>query len=149
MHSRIIAMYCEEPQYIDEDTMFEYMGGRADYVIEIDDIFEAKDWIHDIGQICLDDGTVSISVEDIEKVLRGRYDAFKQMVDNLTFEQFTDNLEAHVLSSQIEDKFGVYFYTDWHGLVTKDYFMRSVLRWSKENPELLSWKVTQVFDYHY
>lgn len=78
---------------------------------------------------------------------RDRYSEFKRKTQELTFDQFSDEIdygiELYRIKMLIEDKFGFYVYMTDYGLITMDQFVRLL-----DSNEPTTWYFGNTIDYH-
>ena len=147
MHSRVINIYNKEPEHLYEEQLFEYMAGVADYCVEEDGLDEVAYYLENFATV--DGEDIVFDLDKIEKYLKEKYKYFLELVEDTSFDGFVDLHKNYLLKESIDDRFGLYFYTDYAGLVTKDYFLKMIYKRAKENPEMLNWTLLQMFDYHF
>ena len=147
MHSRVINIYNEKPEHLYEEQLFEYMAGVADYCVEEDGLDEVAYYLENFATV--DGEDIVFDLDKIEKYLKEKYKYFLELVEDTSFDGFVDLHKNYLLKESIDDRFCLYFYTDYAGLVTKDYFLKMIYKRAKEKPEMLNWTFLQMFDYHF
>lgn len=143
MHSRVIALNID----IDQDEVFDYMCGYADYVDEIE---TNEDWaleiLERIGTVDRDALTFKADASKVKEKLEAAFNHFTN-IRIKTLEEFLNGVNVYRTIAALEDKFGIYVCTDWSGYpVVWLEFLREL--WN--NPELMAktWNITHIFDYH-
>lgn len=137
MHSRIFQMDIEpinKKDYIDEFTFYEdtFIGTIADYVDEDTNRDEDIQWLVDCyekyGMEYNKEEDYVIFKKDFKKnYFRERFKLFKEIIDELTFEDFAYDTRANLykIKSLIEDRFSFYVYFDDYWM-TFDRFVRQL-----------------------
>lgn len=144
MHSKIISL----SGYTCEEELFEWTNGRGvDYVIEMDDLTYARDILDAIGTVD-SDNQVHVDFNKLGSYLKEAYEFFESKIKNFTYENFCDSFKVHELQWALDDELSVMVYSEYAGLQTWFSFLR-MLHKGKDNPELQTWTINQLFDYHY
>ena len=148
MHSRIIALN----EYNTEDTMFDYMSGRADYVSEMDlgsNAADVKEFLERIGTVD-DDMVLHIDFDKVRHELEVLYEAYEKYQIEC-FSDFVDSHKAWCAKTYIDDEFGLQIYSDWSGMDTWAGFLRTVYKHRNDEytKDVKQWEVVGLYDYHF
>ena len=152
MHSRIIELsrkIVEVDDRICEDDYYDngFIGNIADYVAECNRI-DAIEWFAGYLQsrdvITEFDFVKMVFSSDVkEKFFRDKYEEFKKLTSELSFEEFTDSfgMDLYRIQNCISEKFG--FYVHYDGCYyTLDNFIRECVKDGE------TWYIGGVLDYH-
>lgn len=143
MHSRIIALNART----NEDEVFEYMNGVADYVV---DKGQDDDWgleiLERIGTVDREAHTFRPDRDKVIERLEAAYNYYQeQEIDS--FEAFTDPMKVYRAASALEDRYAIYVYDDWNGYpVPWLEFLRQLYRYPKQGDQ--PYNITSIYDYH-
>ena len=144
MHSRIIALNDK----MSEEGFMEAMPSGVDYVDAIPPTQWKEDWgwgiLERIGTVKR--GIFTVDREKLRAELEKAYEEYeKNIIDN--FADFTKYSKVWRLGDTLEDKYGIYIYSDYTYLETWDYFIRML--WEDHPSTPKSWKVVGIYDYHF
>ena len=152
MHSRIIEL-SEKPievdERIDESEYYDngFLDTIGDYVDEDTDRTADIEWfagyLKNKGVITeFDTEKIVFSTDAKEKFFRNKYETFKKLTSEITFEEFSeDSLCLYNIRECINDKFG--FYVHYAGCYyTLDNFIRHIVKDGE------TWYIGGTLDYH-
>jgi len=153
MHSRIFQISKEQNvDSITEDRYFDGYMTHADYVVQNKSVESDYEWLTSCNnglKIETKDGVTTLTIVSKEEYFEKSFNNFKKYVkkiNNYTLEEFMGNnsFDMYNLKESYDNEYG--FYVDdndeYFGLVTFDYFMRSV-----NNGD--TYYLSSVFDYHF
>lgn len=149
MHSRIFQLSSQpinEDDYITEDLFYDgFVGSIADYVSSDTDRESDIEWFISFLEKygVKREGNAAYFPKGFKEIyFEKRLKELKEKVSNMTLHDFCDSFEAYSLCALIEDRYGFYIYTDSHGLMTLDDFVRNL-----ENEDKFYFGAT--IDYHF
>lgn len=142
MHSRIIALNV----ITNEDEVFEYMNGVADYVV---DRGQDDDWgleiLERIGTVDREAHTFSLDRQKVIETLWAAYNYYQEREID-TFDAFADSMRVYRAASALEDRYAIYIYDDWNGYpVPWLEFLRQRYKYPKGDQ---TYTITSIYDYH-
>ena len=153
MHSRIIEL-SKEPINVDERICESdyydngFIGSNADYVAPCDRT-DAINWIcgflKNKDAITEFDTNKIVFSEDVkEKFFRDKFNEFKKLTSEITFEQFAgeNDFQLYLIKQSIEDTSGFYVHYDGY-YWTLDCFIRICV---EDNS---TWYIGGALDYHF
>ena len=155
MHSRIICL-SRDPKKdritTSSDELYELMvaaGSGCDYVT---DMATKMDELHDFDEALSPFGNVSGMVIDfdyqkIQDYFYRKFLEFKDATYAFTADDFMNTYKVFLMSSYLEEKYGVYIYTSYAGLTPLDYFLRMITA-DTNTKNVMTWHMHAVYDYH-
>ena len=135
------------------DMMAQNRSG-CDYVTTIFDEYNSENAIHFeeyVSQYFADsfanvkNDCITFKKRSIMKYWRKRFELFKKASREMSYQEYLSDFSIYLFAEKyLKTTSGLYVYSNYTGLVSKDEFFRIIL-----NNNLTKWRMVGFYDYHY